>query len=147
MSFRQNLIVLKPDKIKISHLSNNRQKTRWGGVKRNIIMKIQLSHNFEDIVSILYPFFDRTFIFDSYSCRSEKGAHKAINRFKYFAGRVSKNNSRTCYILKCDIKRFFANIDHKILLGNLTSQLFVNIYMNEFDQKFLFGIVGAWGYT
>jgi len=69
--------------------------------------------------------------------------------------------------LKCDIRNFFANIDHEILLnilgkhiqdkdilwllgkiinsfetrpgaslplGNLTSQLFVNIYMNEFDQ-------------
>jgi len=70
--------------------------------------------------------------------------------------------------LKCDIKKFFASIDHKILLGilagyipdknilwllervvksfnfqtdgkglplgNLTSQLFCNVYMNEFDQ-------------
>ncbi|MBI3588797.1 MAG: RNA-directed DNA polymerase, partial [Candidatus Liptonbacteria bacterium] len=70
--------------------------------------------------------------------------------------------------LKCDIRKFFENIDHEVLLkilvgyideqkilgllreiiesfssvrppvglplGNLTSQLFVNIYMNEFDQ-------------
>ncbi len=116
----------------------------------------------------LYPYFDKKFIYDSYSCRKNKGAHKAINRFKYFAGRVSKNNSRTCYVLKCDIKKFFANINHKVLLdildshipdkqitwllkeivesfhsirpgvglplGNLTSQLFVNVYMNEFDR-------------
>ena len=115
----------------------------------------------------LYPYFDKKFIYDSYSCRKNKGTHRAIKRFKYFACRVSKNNSRTCYILKCDIKKFFANIDHKVLLdilnsyipdkqiiwllkeiiesfsskpgiglplGNLTSQLFVNIYMNEFDQ-------------
>ena len=116
----------------------------------------------------LYPYFDKKFIYDSYSCRKNKGTHKAINRFKYFAGKVSRNNSRTCYVLKCDIKKFFANINHEILLnildshipdkqimrllneivssfhsihpgvglplGNLTSQLFVNIYMNEFDQ-------------
>ncbi len=116
----------------------------------------------------LYPYFDKKFIYDSYSCRKNKGTHRAVNRFKYFAGRVSKNNSRTCYILKCDIKKFFASINHEILikilkrhiedtniiwlinevvssfystrpgvglpLGNLTSQLFVNIYMNEFDQ-------------
>jgi RNA-directed DNA polymerase len=72
-------------------------------------------------------------------------------------------------VLKGDIRKFFANIDHKILkkvlakyledesvlwllgqvvdsfnignatgvglpLGNLTSQLLVNVYMNEFDQ-------------
>lgn len=116
----------------------------------------------------LYPYFDKRFIYDSYSCRKNKGTHRAINRFKYFAGRVSKNNSRTCYVLKCDIKKFFASIDQTILikilkkyiedpniiwlinevissfhstrsgvglpLGNLTSQLLVNIYMNEFDR-------------
>ncbi len=116
----------------------------------------------------LYPYFDKKFIYDSYSCRKNKGTHRAINRFKYFAGKVSKNNSRTCYVLKCDIRKFFANINHEILinilgqyisdqdilwlldkvissfystrpgvglpLGNLTSQLLVNIYMNEFDQ-------------
>ena len=117
----------------------------------------------------LYPFFDRTFISDSYSCRNEKGTHKAIDKFQTYSRKASQNNTRTCWVLKCDIKKFFANIDHKILiqilteyipdndiiklltrvinsfstqgrkstglpLGNLTSQLFVNIYMNKFDQ-------------
>jgi retron-type reverse transcriptase len=117
----------------------------------------------------LYPYFDQKFIYDSYSCRLGKGTHKAIYRFAEMGRRVSRNNSRTCYILKCDIRKFFANIDHRILknilsqhisdqgilwllsrvidsfhtegtggvglpLGNLTSQLLVNVYMNEFDQ-------------
>jgi RNA-directed DNA polymerase len=63
----------------------------------------------------LYPFFDRTFIVDSYSCRIGKGTHKALTRFKKFAYVVSKNNSSTCWILKGDIRKFFANIDHDIL--------------------------------
>ena len=118
---------------------------------------------------ILYPYFDKKFIFDSYSCRIHKGTHKALDRFRYFARIVSKNHTTTCWVLKCDIRKFFANIDHTILknilakhildgdvlwllgqvidsfnangkkniglpLGNLTSQLFVNVYMNEFDQ-------------
>jgi retron-type reverse transcriptase len=116
----------------------------------------------------LYPFFDKTFIADSYSCRERKGTHKALQRFKMFSDTVSKNNTRTVWILKCDIRKFFASIDHSVLigiikkyisdedilsllsgiigsfhstrkevglpLGNLTSQIFVNIYMNEFDQ-------------
>jgi len=115
------------------------------------------------IYRILYPYFDKKFIFDSYSCRIGKGTHKAINRFQLLARRSSKNNTKTVWILKCDIKKFFANIDHETLknilakyikddgvvwllnqiidsfspglpLGNLTSQLLVNIYMNEFDQ-------------
>lgn len=121
------------------------------------------------IYRILYPFFDKIFISDSYSCRLEKGTHKAINKFQKYFWKVSKNDTKTCWVLKCDIKKFFANIDHEILtnllkehisdeniiillkkiinsfsaenskrvglpLGNLTSQLFVNIYMNKFDQ-------------
>ena len=115
----------------------------------------------------LYPFFDRTFIADSYSCRVNKGTHRAMNRFRDFAHIVSKNHTKTLWILKCDIRKFFASVDHKILfeilhtriadpeilsllrrivesfetspskglpLGNLTSQLLVNIYLNEFDQ-------------
>ncbi len=116
----------------------------------------------------LYWYFDARFIFDSYSCRKNKGTHRAFKRFKVFADKVSKNNTRTCYVLKCDIKKFFASINHEILrsiiarhisdeemrwlinqvvksfhttqegvglpLGNLTSQLLVNIYMHEFDM-------------
>ena len=116
----------------------------------------------------LYPFFDHTFIADSYSCRKGKGTHRAMNRFRSFAYKVSRNHTRTCWVLKCDIRKFFASIDQEILmrilmaripderilglirriitsfdsgkagtglpLGNLTSQLLVNIYMNEFDQ-------------
>ncbi len=115
------------------------------------------------IYRVLYPFFDQTFIADSYSCRRYKGTHKAMERFRAFTYKVSKNNTRTVWVLKCDIRKFFANIDHVVLkeifkkyivdddvlrlfgniidsfpqglpLGNLTSQLLVNIYMNEFDQ-------------
>ncbi len=121
------------------------------------------------VYRILYPFFDRTFISDSYSCRNDKGTHKAVNHFRTLANQVSRNYTRSCWVLKCDIKKFFANIDHQILLsilreyipdqdilwllqniigsfstelkpgvglplGNLTSQLFANVYMNKFDQ-------------
>lgn len=125
------------------------------------IVRDRLVHH--AIYRILYPYFDKKFIFDSYSCRVGKGTHKAIYRFESFIRKVSKNNTKTCWILKCDIRKFFASIDHKILknilvrhiedkdtlnllentidsfekglpLGNLTSQLLVNVYMNEFDQ-------------
>ncbi len=121
------------------------------------------------IYKILYPYFDRLFIHDSYSCRNFKGTHKALNRFRDFGRKCSKNDTKTCWILKGDIRKCFASIDHEILknilnnyisdtdilwllgqtinsfntknkintglpLGNLTSQLFVNVYLNKFDQ-------------
>jgi len=131
------------------------------------IVRDRLLHH--AIYRILYPYFDRLFISDSYSCRRKKGTHRAINQLRKYGRKVSANNTRTAWILKCDIRKFFANIDHAILkeilqkhikdknimwllseiidsfcangnfgvglpLGNLTSQLLVNIYMNEFDQ-------------
>ena len=121
------------------------------------------------VYRILYPYFDRKFIFDSYSCRYDKGVHRAINRLRKYARKISRNHTRTAWVLKCDIRKFFASIDHAILinileqhikdkdviwllnevvdsfhtegqpavglpLGNLTSQLLVNVYMNEFDH-------------
>ncbi len=130
------------------------------------IVRDRLLHH--AIYRILYPYFDKKFIFDSYSCRKFKGTHRAITRFKEFSNRGSMGYTKTAWILKCDIRKFFASIDQNILLlilkkhiadekiiwlleriissfhttrigvglplGNLTSQLFVNIYMNEFDQ-------------
>jgi RNA-directed DNA polymerase len=37
---------------------------------------------------MLYPFFDRVFIADSYSCRNDKGMHRAMNRFRFSRVRV-----------------------------------------------------------
>jgi RNA-directed DNA polymerase len=70
----------------------------------------------------LYPFYNTKFIHDSYSCRINKGTHKAINRFRDFHRKVSKNNTRTCWVLKCDIRKFFANIDNDILKAILERQ-------------------------
>ncbi|MEK7622089.1 MAG: reverse transcriptase/maturase family protein [Patescibacteria group bacterium] len=120
------------------------------------------------IYRALYWHFHQRFIPDSFSCRVAKGTHRALNRFRSLAYQASHNHTRTLWILKCDIKKFFASIDHAILisileryifdrditgllgkiifsfnsgvtntglpLGNLTSQLFANVYLNELDQ-------------
>lgn len=120
------------------------------------------------VYQALYPYFDQQFIHDSYSCRKDKGTHRAIDRFREYARQEGKNNTRTVWILKGDITKCFASVEHSTLLrllknhihderlfailttivqsffavrpgvgiplGNLTSQLFVNIYLNEFDQ-------------
>lgn len=119
------------------------------------------------VFRILYHYFDPRFIFHSYSCRLKKGAHLAVKNLEKFAGSASLNYQQSVYALKCDIRKFFANIDQQILLslikkkvndadtlwlietilfsfaeqpnkglplGNVTSQLFSNIYLNKLDQ-------------
>jgi len=117
---------------------------------------------------ILYPHFDKQFIFDSYSSRKKKGTHAALKRFRDFAWRLSRNRTRVVLVLKADIRGFFASVRHSILLtliertlprdeklnallaevvqsfhtvsgagiplGNLTSQLFSNVYLHPLDH-------------
>lgn len=67
----------------------------------------------------LYDLLDCSFIYDSYSCRLEKGIRKAVDRLENFTRIVSRNYTRLCWVLKCDIKKFFATIDQKILFNLL----------------------------
>ena len=54
------------------------------------------------IFRVLYPIFDRCFIFDSYSCRIKKGTHRAVRRLQVFACKASANNSRNFFALVRD---------------------------------------------
>ena len=44
------------------------------------------SRDLQDSISV----FDRKFIADSFSCRLEKGTHRAINRFRNFISKSEK---------------------------------------------------------
>jgi len=124
------------------------------------------------ICAIIEPIFERKFIHGSYACRIGKGTHKAVGKLKAFissAGVACQGGSsdgcgaKAPYVLKCDIRKYFASVDHGILkgllrkkigcrallaaldniidsfpqgipIGNLTSQLFANIYLTELDH-------------
>lgn len=110
------------------------------------------------ICAVIEPLFERRFIFDSYACRVDKGAHLGIRRLQKFL-----RKKRATYALKCDVSKFFASINHMVLrriirqtiydkklldildriivgyspgipIGNLTSQLFANIYLDQLDH-------------
>lgn len=114
----------------------------------------------QSVHATLEPVFEKSFIFDSYACRKGKGTWAAIAQFE----RYTRSGG---YVLQGDISKYFASIDHAILLrllakrvrdtrmlalcesvikssedapgkgipiGNLTSQLFANVYLNELDQ-------------
>ena len=126
------------------------------------------------ICNVLEPTLDRGLIFDTYACRRGKGSHAAVRRTQEFSRRFG-------YFLKCDIRGYFENVDHRELktllsrkikdkrllnllcviidhpvpqgrpgkgipIGNLTSQLFANIYLGQLDH-FLKDRLGVKGYV
>jgi len=135
------------------------------------------------IILIIEPIFNKIFIYDSCANRKGKGNLFALKRLDYFVRKVSRNgkingwfnnNQIKGYCLKADIKHYFEEVNHEILmsiierkvrdekiiwlikqvlnntpnssgggrstfykkgmpLGNLTSQFFANVYLNELD--------------
>lgn len=119
------------------------------------------------IFDYLLLLFEPEFISDSYASRVNKGQYKAINTFRYFI-KLTHNNYKSCFVLKCDVRKYFESIDQNTLLnlikekivcektlkiikeiisrhvssvpgkgvplGNITSQIFANIYLNILDK-------------
>jgi retron-type reverse transcriptase len=70
------------------------------------------------VVQVLEPLFEKKFISDSYSCRKGRGPHTAVERIESFL-RKCTGAAGECYVLKCDVSKFFPSIDHDILMGIL----------------------------
>lgn len=116
------------------------------------------------VEEFIKPYFVPKFINDSYACITGRGTHKAVGKVQHYMKVAKRNYGDEYYILKMDIKKFFYNIDQRILykilcqyikdkklleitklllfnddkvgipIGNYTSQYFANIYLNELDM-------------
>lgn len=113
--------------------------------------------------NLLYERITRSFILDNYASQKNKGMHFGLDRLKYFlTDYYRKQHTAEGWILKADVRHFFASIDHDKLkeklkrlelepvvydllciyidcsdglpLGYQTSQLFALLYLDEFDH-------------
>jgi len=64
------------------------------------------------LVRVIEPLFERRFIEDSYACRKGKGAHAWMRRALQFSKRFP-------WVAKCDIRKYFPSIDHRILKAQI----------------------------
>lgn len=65
--------------------------------------------------NVLKPYFEKRLIYDSAACRVNKGSHFAMDRLSGFMRDFYKKHGTDGYILKCDVRKYFENIDHKAL--------------------------------
>jgi retron-type reverse transcriptase len=111
------------------------------------------------IVDVLTPYYERFFYAHSYACRKGKGTHRAVARAqKYLQANTwylktdvkqffdSVDHSRLKGIIQKKIKEpsllstldlIFENggaLGKGLPIGNLTSQFFANVYLNELDN-------------
>ncbi|SBW07435.1 conserved hypothetical protein [uncultured Desulfovibrio sp.] len=70
------------------------------------------------VMNVMEPWFEKRFVADSYACRKGKGTHAASLRTTEFMRQASRKWG-TPYVLKGDISRYFASINHERLLAML----------------------------
>ena len=66
------------------------------------------------IFCILNPLYDKTFIANSFSCRIDKGTPKGVLAVERIIRSENRNFTRPCFALKCNVRKFFDSIDHRI---------------------------------
>ena len=64
------------------------------------------------LTRVLEPIFEKRFSNNSFACRTGLGTHKALERARAGVRRFP-------YVLKCDVRKYFASIDHTILHAQL----------------------------
>lgn len=134
---------------------NKRREISVASVRDRVVHRMIYDH--------LVNIYDKTFIYDAWSCRRGKGVHGAIERAHH------SSQKHYQWVWQCDIKKFFDSVDQCVLqqiiarrikdkttlqlleelilnytscpgrqigmpIGNLTSQIFANIYLNELDR-------------
>lgn len=73
--------------------------------------------------NVIKPQIEPKLIYDNSACRKKKGTSFAVKRLeKFLKHEYLKEKNNNIYFLKCDIKKYFPNIDHKILI-NLLNQI------------------------
>lgn len=70
------------------------------------------------IEEFIKPYYSKRFIKDSYACIDGRGTHLAVKNLQKYMRKMEYKN-KNYYVLKCDIKKYFYNIDRNILYNIL----------------------------
>lgn len=89
---------------------NKRREISVAGIRDRVV------HRF--VYDFLTPIYDKTFIYDAWSCRVKKGLLGAIERAQYFLKRYPH-----AFVWKADVKKFFDSVDQETLLKILSLRI------------------------
>ncbi len=91
-------------------IDNKRRLIKIAPVRDRVVHRL--------LYEYLKPIFDKTFIYDAWSCREGKGLIGAIKRTQEFLRRQSAG-----YVWRSDIKKFFDNVNQGILFGLIARKI------------------------
>ena len=87
--------------------------------------------------NILEPYFEKRLIYDCAACRKGKGTYFALDRLSAFMRDFHREHGTQGYFLKCDVRKYFASIDHDTLKYLLCR------FPDDDTREFLFRIIDS----
>lgn len=122
MNLAENLLSLREDILNNTYSLTPYRTFEIYEPKRRIIEALPYKHRVvqnclchEELMAVI----EKKLIYDNCACRIGKGTHFALSRLKKFMHDYHKKFGTQGYFLKCDVKKYFANIDHEVLEGML----------------------------
>lgn len=74
------------------------------------------------LVRVVEPYFERKFIHHSYACRVGKGSQRAVWALQKML-RDAQREWGSAYVVKCDISKYFASINHAVLFREISKTI------------------------
>lgn len=81
------------------------------------------------IMNVCHPYFERHLIYDTYATRIGKGVYNAL-------GRAKTGMAKHQYVAKLDVRKYFDNIDHDVLMMKL-ARLFKDKQLLSIFEKII----------
>ena len=78
--------------------------------------------------NIVMPMLEPRLIYDNAACRKGKGTHFSLDRLSGFMRELYRHHGAEGYFLKCDIRKYFKNIDHDLLKAKLAKVFCGDVY-------------------
>lgn len=130
-NLEDNLFLLKNELDNLTYHHSSYERFVVCDTKKRIIHKANVRDRVVHTLTarMLEKIYQSKFILQSYSCQKYRGTLRALADVTRACRRQSCNYTHNFWYLKCDIKKFFDNIDHGVL--------FKIIRRNIKDEKFL----------
>ena len=87
------------------------------------------------LYNYLEPLFERLFIYDTYSCRKEKGTLFGIERYRHHLRSVTDNFKKEAWVLYLDLSGYFMSIDKQLVIDTVLREIHKHFNRKSTDGR------------
>ena len=87
------------------------------------------------LFNYLAPLFETLFIFDTYSCRKEKGTLFGVERYQHHLRSVTNNFTQEAWVLYLDLSGYFMSIDKQLVIDTIMYEVYKHLEYKSPDGR------------